>query len=166
MALIVEDGSGKANAESYASVAAATIYHANFGNAAWDNADSDIQESALRRATSYIDTNYRFKGERHSAEQALSWPRYGVVVDGYELAEIAIPSRLVHATCELALRALTGGLMDDVAAQYVESVKVGPIERTMSAPANGGQRRFAAIDSLLRDLVRGSSGNSVTVVRA
>lgn len=165
MALIVETGAGLANAESYASVAAATVYHANFGNAAWDNADSEVQESALRRATAYIDSNYRFKGERYSAEQALAWPRYGVVVDGYELAYSAIPSRLVHATCELALRALTGGLIDDVTAQYVESVKVGPIERTMSAPANGGQRRFAAVDSLLRDLVRGGN-SSVAVVRA
>jgi hypothetical protein len=35
MALIVEDGTGLANAESYVSVADATTYHANIGNTAW-----------------------------------------------------------------------------------------------------------------------------------
>ena len=35
MALIVEDGTGLANAESYVSVADATTYHTNYGNTAW-----------------------------------------------------------------------------------------------------------------------------------
>lgn len=165
MALIVEDGTGKADAQSYASVATATAYHANFGNAAWDNAVIDEKEVALRKATAYIDGHYRFKGEPDSETQALSWPRYGVIVGEFELASNAIPSKVVAATCALALRALSGDLESDESSQYVESVTVGPISRKMSAPRFGGQKRFAAVDALLRDLTRGGL-NSVGLVRA
>lgn len=62
------------------------------------------------------------------------------------------------------MRASKGQLFEDVAAQHVESVTVGPISRKMSAPANGGQKRFAVIDALLRGLTTG--GGAIKLVRA
>lgn len=165
MALIVETGAVVAGAESYATIAQANAYHMNYNNAAWDAADSEVQEAALRKATAYIDGRYRFRGERASSLQVLAWPRVAVAVGGYELPYSAIPAKLVAATCELALRALTGELVADVTTQHVESVRVGPISRTMSAPGNGGQVRYAAVDALLRDFTRGGNA-SVPVVRA
>lgn len=165
MSLIVEDGSNVAGADSYASLDSAYTYHENYSNTAWLNADDEAQEVALRKATVYIDSKYQFKGERVAATQSLAWPRSGVVLYGASMDSAYIPPKLVAATCELALRALTGELVEDVASQYVESVTVGPISRTLSAPQFSGQKRFYVADSLLRDLVRGGEYN-IAMVRA
>lgn len=165
MAIIAETGAGLASAESYASVAEANAYFAARKNAAWDAADVvDQKEPALRQAAQYLDVQYRFKGARLSLDQALSWPRSGVSFDGYILRSDAVPRQIKDACCELAVRAITGSLLADTAAQYVASVAVGPIHRTMSAPTNGGQQRYAVVDALLRGLVRGDGG--IAVVRA
>jgi hypothetical protein len=78
MALIVEDGTGLANAESYVSVAAATTYHANVGNTAWAAITSDTtKEQLLRKATDYMVAQYRlqYAGCRRYSTQSLDWPR-------------------------------------------------------------------------------------------
>lgn len=168
MALIVETGTGLANAESYVSVTEANAYFAGRNNAVWDAADTiDKKEPALRKAAQYIDAEYRFKGDRYSRAQALSWPRLNIVFDGYELPINEIPRQVKWAACELALRAISGELLSDVAAQYASEVKVGPIVKKMSDVANGGQKRFSLVDALLSEFVlSGSGSSSVRVVRA
>lgn len=156
---------GDASADSYASLAEADAYHLARGReSAWVDLDAEEKEPALRKATTYLDAKYSWKGDRVGSTQALGWPRYGVVFDGFTLASDAIPARLRDACCELALRALTEDLFSDVSAQHVESVKVGPIERKLSAPANGSQKRYPMVDAMLRDLT--VSGNSIPLVRA
>ena len=164
MALIVEDGSGLDDAESYVSVADAGTYCTAHGLSAWTGADA-VKESALRNATQYLDATYRFKGYRVAEHQALMWPRSGVMFDGYTLAYDAIPTMLKTACIELAIKAISGSLIVDPDPQYVTDVQVGPIKKSMSAPQNGGQKTYSLIDSLLRDLIAGGSG-SVQLVRA
>lgn len=156
---------GGASADSYASLAQAATYHANLGHTTWDATDSEVQEQKLRLATQYLDSRYSWRGVKVASTQKRDWPRSGVVVDGYTLASDALPAVLIDACCELAFKALTVDLFADADTQYVESVTVGPISRKLSAPRNGGQKRFAVVDSLLRDLVRGG-GASVELVRA
>lgn len=63
--LIVEDGSGLANAESYVSASDAASYAADRG-LTFPASPADKAEAALRRATAYIDNTYRtrFPGQR------------------------------------------------------------------------------------------------------
>lgn len=162
MTIIIETGAGLADAESYVSVAECSAYHVKHGGVAWDNLDD--KESALRKATQYLDVAYKWRGIPATSTQALRWPRYGVTVDSVTLAWDGIPPKIKEACCELASK---GDLFSDVAAQQVDSVKVGPIERKMSAPSNGGQVRYAAVDALVRDLVAGGSGSAtISLVRA
>ena len=59
MVLIVEDGTGKADAESYLSVADADTYHTKHGDSAdWDGASTGDKEEALRMGTQYLDATY------------------------------------------------------------------------------------------------------------
>ena len=58
MALITEDGTGRADAESYCSVAAADAHHAARGAAAWAALTTEAKEQALRRATDYMGQIY------------------------------------------------------------------------------------------------------------
>ena len=56
MALITEDGTGLADAESYCAVTEADAWHAAHGNpSAWTQADEPAKETALRLATQFID---------------------------------------------------------------------------------------------------------------
>ena len=165
MALTVETGVVVPSADSYVSVAECSAYFSARGNEAWGEVEN--KDAALRKATQYIDAEYSFKGARVSSLQALAWPRYGVVVDGYELPAETMPRQLKEACCELALKAASDDLIADVAAQYAEEVSVGPIRKKMSGLANGGQKRFALVDALLGPLLRGGNGGaSIQLVRA
>lgn len=145
MALEVEDGTGKDDAESYVSTADCDAYHTAMGND-WTGTDA-VKEAALRKATQYIDARYTFRGEPVSEDQALSWP----------LQDIDWPVKaLTQATCELALKALSGDLYADVEAGEVQSETVGPISVTYSRVSNGGQKRYALVDDLLAPYLRGS----------
>lgn len=154
MALIVEDGTGLANAESYVSVAGATAYCTDHGLTAWTGTDT-AKEIALRNATQYIDTNYQFRHERISSAQSLEFPR------NYWLWTDPEMTRLKAACCELAVKALTGSLVIDTEPSTTIKVKVGPIEKTMRPVDNSGQKSYRNVDMLLRDLVIGMGNKAI-----
>lgn len=119
---VVEDGSGKADANSYASVAAADSYFVNQKNpSSWRTATTAAKEQALRIATNYISETYssRWRGVVQSETQALDWPRNGVVDadTGLSYDYDEMPQKLINATAEIALRHVDGvDLRPDVAA--------------------------------------------------
>lgn len=128
--LIVEDGTGKADAESYASVDDADAYHVARANSAWALLDAPAKEASLRKATDYLEAVYtgEWQGVRTTTGQMLEWPRANVPAlagTGYEPSN-AIPRRLIMATCELALKASAGVLLKDEE-QRVAEESVGPL---------------------------------------
>lgn len=128
MALIVENGEGLTNAESYASIAYADAYFNARMTANWDSSDSH-KEMLLRLATDHIDAVYgqRFKGTKGSLTQALQWPRVGVWVDGYEYPSDEIPTEIMRACCEFAHAANTSELLPNLT-QGVKREKIDVIE--------------------------------------
>ena len=156
MALEVEDGTGKSNAESYISVADATAYFAARGNATWAGLASDeVREQLLRKATDYMLGRYgqRWKGERVSEDQALDWPRECAYANGFLLDSDAVPLKVQHACAELAVRASAGDLQPDAGPQ-VKSETVGPISVTYM---DGARQSDApkAVDSMLSAYLKG-----------
>ncbi len=164
MTLIVENGTGLANAESYISVADADARHAAFGNDTWTGTDA-VKEAALRRATAYMEQTYRqrWKGTRLKRDQALSWPRYGAQVDGFDVSSIVVPLEVINACADLALRAITADLSEDQGRVIIRE-KVGPLETEYSEFGPQGTR-FTAVDGLLGAYLKGG-GASVSLVRA
>lgn len=138
MALTVAPADGF---DSLVSLTAATLYMTAMGHSAWTGTDA-VKEVALRRATQYLLAHYRIR------------PEY---LD-------PVHSRVEDACCEAALRALTGSLYTDVAANETIEKTVGPISVKYAASRTGGQVRFALIDDLLRGLVTGTG--MIPVVRA
>lgn len=174
MALITEDGTGKADAESYASVDAADAYHLARANSAWAALDAAAKEASLRKATDYIESVYagEWLGQRATAAQMLEWPRSNVpALSGinYEPSN-AVPRRLVMATCELALKASAGVLLKDEGQRAV-SKTVGPltIKYADDAPA---ATRFQMVESLLGPYMAssasapGATSSQIRLVRA
>lgn len=156
MALVTEDGTGLANAESYCSVAAAGTRHTAFGNTAWTGTDA-AKEAALRQATLYMTQMYRnrWAGQRVTSTQALDWPRYGVVVDHYPIDADELPADITAACADLALRALTATLFADQT-RAIKREKVGPLE-TEYSEYSPQATRYSAVDALLAPYLEGSS---------
>lgn len=99
MALIVEDGTGKPDAESYADAATFAEYAGLFGRTI--PVTEAEQEALLRRAALQMNT-LGWKGSRAVAGQALAWPRAGVVRDGEFLPATYIPREIEQGQMALA----------------------------------------------------------------
>ena len=158
MSLITEDGTGRDDAESYVTVAFADNYATAHGLTAWTGTDT-VKEVALRKATQYIDTTYNFRSAKSYQYQALEFPRQ---LWDWDLSPEM--SRLFAATVELAVKALTESLFADVESSVVTRVTVGPITKVTEPRSTAGQKRFANVDALLKQLTTGLGG--VAVVRA
>lgn len=163
--LITETGAGLAEAESYASVAAADTRCISLGLTAWAALTEVDKEIALRRATLFMSTyRTRWAGRRVHQQQALDFPRYGIVVDGFSIASNVVPSDVVNACIDLAVRSLTGPLMPDLS-QAVKKKKVGPIEIEY-ALGTTAEKEYREIDVLLAPYFGTSGGsNSIRVTR-
>lgn len=167
MALVIEDGSGLPNAEAYISVANADAYFLARGGAAWGALTTEQKEQALRNGADYMAGVYgpRWKGSRVTAEQALDWPRSGVVANGFEVADDAVPTAVGRANAELAVRASAGELLGDQGAE-VKQETVGPITVVYQDGARQATR-YAAVDGLLAAYLRdGGGAGQIPVVRA
>lgn len=155
MPLIVEDGTGLANAESYLSVADLKSYADARGRSYAGKADTAL-ENALRIATNYVDTKWRYKGDRATALQALEFPRTSLIDwSGYSIT--GIPGRLKNATAELALKSLT----DDINADQdrggkVVSESVGSVSISYAADAPAG-RVYTLAMGFLQPYIRDGS---------
>lgn len=152
MALIVEDGTGKADANAYVSEADCTAYLAARGKLI-----AGDKEQAIIKATDFMMQKYRgrWQGIKKTQAQALDWPRYDVVVDGYSVASDIVPNEVKIACCELAFRAETEDLMPDLT-QGVKREKIDVIE--VEYDTNSSQsKRFNAVDSILSPYLTGAS---------
>lgn len=116
--IVIEDGSGVAGAEAWASVAYVDAYWANRPQrayaATWASLSTPVKEGAIREATALINSmDEQFRGIRRGWLQGLCWPRTEALdVSGYELPDV--PDLLLQATSELAVRASAGELRADL----------------------------------------------------
>ena len=175
MTLIVEDGTGRSDAESYASVDFTDAYHLARGNTLWATLNATEKEQALRRATEFMGESYRLRwaGYRTTDAQALDWPRYEVPrkdgPGGYASCPSyydsqSVPDEVTRACAALAFKAAGGDLAPDLG-QAVKRKKVGPIEIEY-ADYSPQTKRYRSIDMILAPLMKGSGGLSISLVRA
>lgn len=171
----VETGSAAPGANAYISVAEANDYHTGRGNDAWASATNSQKQTAIVRATDYIDKRFgrRFVGILQSATQGVAWPR----IDAYDRSEYlltGVPAQVKKACAEYALRALapTADLLPDASEATGEvqsqSTTVGPISESKSFATSqnrAGQSglvsdsaipQYPAADLWLEELVRTS----------
>ncbi len=162
MAFTVEDGTGVEDANSLCSVEFADAYFADRAITAWTG-DAAAKQTALVRATDYIETRFghKFRGCKAEDDQALSWPRVDVSADD------TVPVGIRKAASEYALRALTATLLPDpeydASGRVVVSKreKVGPIEESAAYLNSSGIvlfKAYPAADALLRPWLNYATG--------
>lgn len=179
MSLVVEDGTGLTNAESYSSVAFGDAFHAARQNFNWptgsDTGSVAMKEAALRRASDYMVAVYRSRwlGARAQPLQGLDWPRVGVTlpditqwvddVGFYQNVQAnVVPVQVQQACALLALKAMvtdsSGNAVDlapDVG-RVTSMEKVGSLEvqyEKGSLPFT----RYRVIDDLLGVFLSGGT---------
>lgn len=102
MALIIEDGTIVAGAQTYAEIADVNAYYAARPSegTAWLALSTDEQrEEALLLTTEWIESRFdsRWKGRRVSSAQELDWPRAGAIINGFLHPSDEIPGELITA---------------------------------------------------------------------
>lgn len=195
MPLIVEDGTGKATADAYVSLAEADAYFLG-RNTAWGALANDAKESAIRFATSWIDDTYAalWKGARANELQTLAWPRdnspgrgimlwrgsyprvqgYIYDLDGFPIDPDVVPKAVKRACMEAAI--LQTQNFDFAAGTSTASIKstsqsVDRVSFSEAYEVAVTQRalQIQAIDRLLIGLVTSTPGagfGTVKLVRA
>lgn len=160
MAFTVEDGTGLAAANSFASLAEADDYLTDRGSTTWAAATDDQKQVALIKATDLIQAKYgaRFRGLIKTSTQALAFPRTGIY-DDLGTAIEGVPAILKNATAIYADAALAESLFNDVNTNEGFSVsskkeKVGPIETDVSYNGGiaSGAKRFPQADAMVISL--------------
>lgn len=157
MALVVEDGTGIAGANTYLSVAELRAFAVDRG-VTLPAQDSDVA-TLLVKACDYLELK-SYIGVRASDSQGLSWPRLETVYTG-------IPAKLKTAQSLLAIEAQNGDLSSAVRPNpYVQTkIDVVYIKYASTNDVASGMR-FYAVDSLLDGLLSVSGGRPLVTVRA
>lgn len=160
MALIVEDGTGVVDANTYSTVAEFSTYHSERGNDI-QSLDVTAIERILIRATDHIEQVWgmRFKGGREFDLQPLSFPRRNLYDFDGDLVK-SIPSKLKWAQAEYALILDSQGLYyplgDRTGEKIFERVVIGPIEvedRYQAPATTSGVKEYPSADRWLQEYV-------------
>lgn len=169
MALEIEDGTGKANAESFVSAAeyrAFWIARADAVIVALTPTDAEL-EADLREAFAFVNHRHRYRGIRLQPDQAGAFPRQllydseGYPVQGVPAAvkEAQMRAARAHRTAALFTRAERKGALIENTVDDVVTQKYAEPQRA------AGNDAFDGIDALLREYATAGAG-SVRLLRA
>ena len=162
--LVVEDGTGLDDANSYQALAAITSYvtlRQDVNLLPWLTANESNQVAAAIIAVQYLDLRWRYRGAityddtDDATPQRLQWPRTGVFDDRFiEVGEDELPERLTDAHAEYAARAISPTTFqarqlfsdletEDTAGRRIKETfkKVGPLV-TQTKYMNRGSRKY------------------------
>ena len=152
--IIVEDGSGMNNSESYVDESYVDAYFLKRGNTEWDSITN--KESRIVLAMDFIENNYTYLGTKLVSTQSLSFPR---VING----ETVYPIAIKNALCELALKANSGDLLQDTGKTTIRE-KLGPLE-TEYDPNQDDLTSYNYVNKLLAPYLVSISSFSYSISR-
>ena len=128
--LVLETGAGLTNSNSYVSLTEADIISSvrpDRYKTKWINADNFQKEQVLIWASQLLDDWIIWPGVQATGDQAMLFPRSGVVnPDGYLLGSSTVFPFVKRAVVELAIQLLTEDLTTEPPSG-LDSLRVGPI---------------------------------------
>ena len=163
--MIVEDGTGLLNADSYVSTEYADSYFSARGVSEWVALTTSKKEQLLIKATDFIDNIYQWYGKKEFETQALRFPR--VDIRDYEGAEIkGIPTCLKQAVCDASLIAMSGDLFQtknengDVVSETITTLSF-TYAHTDKSEQTTQTTLYDSINTKLRGLFKEPSNNKM-----
>ncbi|AVJ51766.1 adaptor [Pantoea phage vB_PagS_Vid5] len=154
--LIVEDGTGKPDSNTYASLDYVRNYAESLG-VVLPSEDEQVKVSMMQ-AMQFIEAmESRMRGQRVLATQALSWPRTGVYIRNHLNAYNVIPTELKKAQAQLVLDIKEGGPLYVVKQAYaLKRRKLEGLEQEWAVPGTGAaslSNAHAVFYNLMTNLV-------------
>lgn len=157
--MIVEDGTGRVDANSYVDIAYADDYFSTRGYTKWEDCTTAQKEMYLVKATDYINFAFKYHGVKATETQALNFPRKKLIDrDGYEVK--GIPSCLKMAVCECVQVLVSGTdlFQTESSNGAVTSEKIGDLSFTYDvAQKIKDSSLYQSINSRLRGLYEDTS---------
>ena len=154
IAIIVEDGTLIPGANSYESLENVRTYALNRG-VILSSVDDELAAMVIK-ATDYLEAQAcKYQGTVVAVDQSLQFPRYGVFLNGEEIAPDVIPNCLKAAQCQLVMALHNGfDLMPTISHRdYVVKEVIGPLETQYADPLQLGTTPvFTAVNALLAPL--------------
>ena len=161
--LIIEDGTVVADANSYATDDEFKAY-ANIECSAVP-ATQPAREALLILAMKYIESKENsLKGCRVSVDQELSYPRYGLCVNNFNVPSNTIHKNVKKAQMELALQANGSDLFINSQNQNVQREKLDTLEVEYFSGGSWASIRTDSADAYLKPLMI-NNGNDNLMVR-
>ena len=154
MALVIENGQGLSNAESYVDVDYVDAYFLKRGLTQW--ASLTNREQLIIRAMDYIENNYTYQGAKLVSTQSLQFPR---LING----ETVYPIALKNAVCELALKSNEEDLLADTDKTTIRE-KVGTLEVEYD-PNQDNIKSYNYVNKLLAPYLVSTSSFSYSISR-
>jgi len=161
--LIVEDGSGKTNSNTYVSGEDFDTFLSNRGIALTGNNGDDTE--VLIKAKDYLET-LCFIGDKWTKDQALQWPRSGVVIDGFGYDTDEIPQQLIDGQMWYAISVDQGYDPMSNQERTVKKEKLDSMEIEYADNASTRTIVTAAESTLQKILCSGNNGISFEVFRS
>lgn len=166
MTLVIEDGTGIANANSYVNDATYVAYAAARGRTI--GSDATAREIELILAMDYIESKRaQLKGVKTDFEQALQWPRHSVWIDDFQISSTSIPDELKNAQMEAAISANTLDLVPSGTTQDIQSEQVDVLKVSYFQGGSWETVRLDNVDIFLNVLLTNAGGGiNANVIRA
>lgn len=152
--LVIENGQGLSNSESYVDAAYVDAYFLKRGNTEWDLITN--KESRIVLAMDYIENNYTYQGTKLISTQSLQFPR---LICG----ETVYPIALKNAVCELALKSNEEDLLADTDKTTIRE-KVGALEIEYD-PNQDNIKSYNYVNKLLAPYLVSTSSFSYSISR-
>jgi len=167
MALVIENGTGVAEAVSFVTVAEARAF-ASARGVTLSATDSAVEILLVKASDYLLGLEAFFQGTRSTSTQRLPFPRYDVCLPGgYELGPYVIPEALKEAQIQLAIEGVSRDLRPTGDGREVIREKVGPLETEYARTGSGTiQPAFNKVFDLLLPLMKNQGGGYLQVSRA
>jgi len=150
MAIIVEDGTLIADANSYVSIADVDAYATSRG-LVWTGDDA-VKGAAILGAMDYIESK-PFVGYVSTSTQLLQWPRSGAYANGWNITSDNIPLMLIKATCQATVDQMAGDMMPTLKrGGAIKRRKVDVLETEFFEGASA-TTKYSRVDILLAPLL-------------
>lgn len=147
MALIIEDGTVVAGADTFATLAELVTYSDDYGATIPD--DDVLLESLLRRA--YLQMNsMQWYGCASDRDQTGAWPRIGVERNGYAVAGDSIPALIKKGQMALAVEIYADDLdpPEDRTGAVIAKAVEGAVSIQYAEPTKAKSKAVAGRQSL------------------
>ena len=175
--LIVEDGTGIPNANSYCDLDYALEYCTMKGYTDWQNLSEDMQKVYIIRGTEFVDNFYNWRGVRRKQSQSMAFPR-DEIYDDDRYPVNGIPDKLKKACLEAAFLNVTAGTSTlfskkdengGIKKQKVDTLEIEYFGNQQNQDATSSQIDYTSIYDILNKLLKGlyiTKGNNHVCTRA